>query len=318
MCFKHGNQQTSNSNESANEFYCWRCKQGPFDRSQTKNCYECGWDICPKCGACVSGCSRMKVERPSSTTEPIKNQNDDSELGIMIMVLLIAGVFIIIRVKDSDWYTSRDYKKKSKIYDSSGFNCYGVHRNGTRYDENGYNQDGFDANGYDANGYNQDGFDVNGYDANGYDKSGYNKSGYDRRGFDRFGYGKSGYNRQGYDKFGYNRAGYNQQGYNKLGYKRDGFDANGYDSNGYNKAGFDVNGYDSKGFDKDGYNKDGINALGKKRPNKYIEINSKQISKKDLKPDKFGNITCPYCKSKVTTYWKRCPKCDEPFDFLKD
>ena len=180
----------------------------------------------------------MKVERPSATTEPIKNQNDDSELGIMIMVLLIAGVFIIIRVKDSDWYTSRDYRKKSKIYDSSGFNCYGVHRNGTRYDENGYNQDGFDANGYD--------------------------------------------------------------------------------SNGYNKAGFDVNGYDSKGFDKDGYNKDGINALGKKRPNKYIEINSKQISKKDLKPDKFGNITCPYCKSKVTTYWKRCPKCDEPFDFLKD
>lgn len=33
------------------------------------------------------------------------------------------------------------------IYNRRGFNCYGIHRNGTLYDRDGYNYDGYDRMG---------------------------------------------------------------------------------------------------------------------------------------------------------------------------
>lgn len=47
-----------------------------------------------------------------------------------------------------------------------------------------------------------------GYDNEGFDRDGYNKSGFDRKGFDKDGYNESGFNRNGFDRDGYNSDGY--------------------------------------------------------------------------------------------------------------
>lgn len=57
-------------------------------------------------------------------------------------------------------------------------------------------------NGYDLDGYNADGYDVNGYDRRGFDHDGYRANGYNEDGFDREGYDANGYDRDGFDRYG--------------------------------------------------------------------------------------------------------------------
>lgn len=129
------------------------------------------------------------------------------------------------------------------------------HKNGTKFDDEGYNYEGYDKDGYDQNGYNKHGFNrqhiqKNGteYDSNGYNYKGYDKDGYDKRGFkldsekeiyihkNGTEYGNFGFDYRGYNKEGFNYRGYDKEGYYKDGYK-DGFDREGFDKQGLNKQG---------------------------------------------------------------------------------
>lgn len=63
---------------------------------------------------------------------------------------------------------------------------------------------------------------INGYDEDGWDMEGYGKDGRDSYGLDREGYDKEGYNDEGRD-----REGYDKKGFDKNGRDREGFDVNG-------------------------------------------------------------------------------------------
>lgn len=63
---------------------------------------------------------------------------------------------------------------------------------------------------------------INGYDENGWDMDGYDKEGRDSRGLDKDGYDKEGYDRNGRDK-----EGFDKKGFDKNGKDREGFDVNG-------------------------------------------------------------------------------------------
>jgi hypothetical protein len=75
------------------------------------------------------------------------------------------------------------YSKYSK-YNVNGFDKSGIHKNGTLYDDRGYNRFKRDKNGYNELGFNHKNIHRNGtkYDDLGYDIDGYNKSGYDENG----------------------------------------------------------------------------------------------------------------------------------------
>ena len=128
----------------------------------------------------------------------------------------------------------------------------GLINNGGKYDENGFDKDGYNEFGYDANGYDRNGYDEWGYDENGYDRDGYDEWGYDENGYDRDGYDEWGYNEDGYDENGYDMDGYNEFGYDMDGFDRDGYDEWGYDMFGYDRDGYDMDGYDQDGFDRNG------------------------------------------------------------------
>lgn len=185
----------------------------------------------------------------------------------------------------SDW--EYDYSKGSNIY-----------KNGTEYDDDGYNYYGLDKDGYDERGfkivkdfrgrmiihkngtkYDDDGFDYYGFDKDGYDVRGFKKVRYHSRLFihkngtryDDDGFDYSGFNKEGYDKEGYNKSGFNEKGFHRNGTRYDdkGFDREGYDKEGYNKLGFNEKGfhrngteYDDKGYNKDGFDKNGYNYYG--------------------------------------------------------
>ena len=110
----------------------------------------------------------------------------------------------------------------SEGYDQYDFNRNKIHRNGTKYDNEGF----------DADGMGKDGYDRFGFDINGFDRDGYNRLGFDINGFDRDGYNESGYDINGYDRNGYNKQGFNKNGMHKSG--------NLYDEKGLNVDGVDV------------------------------------------------------------------------------
>ena len=110
--------------------------------------------------------------------------------------------------------------------------------------------------------YDDEGYDRRGYDAEGYDREGYNRRGYDEEGYDREGYNRKGYDRDGYDQDGYNQSGYDREGYDRDGYNQLGYDREGYDRDGYNAAG-----YDRKGNDREG------NPRGKHPSNDFYQAN---------------------------------------------
>lgn len=100
----------------------------------------------------------------------------------------------------------------------------------SRYDDYGFDRQGYNVDGFDRSGYDRDGFDIEGFDVQGYDRYGFNRRGFDIDGFDRQGYSNDGYNRDGFD-----REGYNRQGFDANGYDRDGRDVHGFRNEHYSK-----------------------------------------------------------------------------------
>ncbi|TWO99202.1 hypothetical protein EUA79_01225 [TM7 phylum sp. oral taxon 351] len=190
--------------------------------------------------------------------------------------------------------------RKPDEYNEFGFDRNGVHKNGTRfdndgyniwgrdrfgfdrngiciynkkeYDLSGYNQEGYNSEGYDREGFGRDGFSINGFnregihrngtqfDEEGYGADGFDEDGIDREGFDREGLGSDGRDRKGFDQNGYNQAGYDREGYNQEGYNREGLDKNGFNKNGIHYL--TNRKYDLRGHDRDGYNINGYNSDG--------------------------------------------------------
>ncbi len=149
--------------------------------------------------------------------------------------------------------------------------CRQFRETGARNVERVYNEDGFDQFGFDRTGYNAEGRDRYGYDAEGRDAEGFDRTGYNAEGRDRYGYDAEGYNTEGYNTEGYGRDGYNRDGYNYRGYNAEGYNSRGFDRTGYNREGYDVSGfnrlgYDSQGFDASGYNRRGLDRRGRERP----------------------------------------------------
>ena len=141
-----------------------------------------------------------------------------------------------------------------------------MHRNGTRYDNEGFDCGGFDKEGYNRRHFNEKGmhkngtrYDNDGFDYLGYDKEGYNKNGYNGKGYNKEGiyinYGISGFDINGYDEEGFDRRHFNEQGMHRNGTR---YDYYGYDKEGYDKDGFNKEGCDREGFDKNGLNKQGL------------------------------------------------------------
>lgn len=182
-------------------------------------------------------------------------------------------------------------------YNKFGFDHNGVHKNGTRFDEEGYGADGFNQDGY-----NRDGFDWRGYDRDGYNTRGYDRSGFDRNGFSIVGWNREGinkytntkFNSRGWDQFGtihkdtgtkYDLKGYNANGYDKDGYYRDGFDMLGFDREGYNREGLDEDGctreYNAK-FNKFGVDENGYMKNGEIDPDVEFAINFSESGIKEL------------------------------------
>lgn len=128
-------------------------------------------------------------------------------------------------------------------YNSDGFNRYHEHKNGTYYDDDGYNYKGINKKGFDRESihyktnkpYNEEGYKENGEYY--YDEEGYDYLGCDEEGYDRDGYDKKEFNKEKIHKNGtkYNDDGYDYEGYNQEGYNDEGVDRQGYNKDGYNK-----------------------------------------------------------------------------------
>ena len=112
----------------------------------------------------------------------------------------------------------------ASAFDDRGFDVIGRHRNGSLFDDEGYDAQGFDGNarnrgGFDPYGFNQLGFDQYGYNYDGFDASGFNRDGRDYAGFDRNGRNLRGFNRDGLNLDGtlYDARGFDQYGYDRRG-----------------------------------------------------------------------------------------------------
>lgn len=72
-------------------------------------------------------------------------------------MVLIVFVFAIIAIA-----IRKPPKTKSKRYDARGFDHNRIHKNGTKYDDFGFDYSGYNADGYDRHGYNPSGKNVKG------------------------------------------------------------------------------------------------------------------------------------------------------------
>ena len=79
-------------------------------------------------------------------------------------------------------------------YDSKGFNIKGIHQNGTPYDNDGYDKNGFSSQGIDRRHFRRDG--TNTYTNKKFDLKGYDINGYDSEGFDINGVNRLGYSKE--------------------------------------------------------------------------------------------------------------------------
>ncbi len=136
---------------------------------------------------------------------------------------------------------------------SGGFDRTGTFaENGTQYDRDGRDCDGFDRGGFNANGVNRRGFyrdgthwrtgttlDVSGFDKEGYDVNGYSQQGRDRDGFNTEGLLIS--DQSVVDRYGVDKHGFRDDGVHLvtgLYRDRDGFDRSGKNEDGYSRSAF--------------------------------------------------------------------------------
>lgn len=170
-------------------------------------------------------------------------------IGVIIFFIALALIGTIVWIKHN-----------ANRYNIRGFKADMVHRNGTKYDNEGY-----DYYGYNSKGYNNKNMHISG--------SKYNEEGFDYQGYNSLGFNSYKHYRNGskYDDFGFDHIGFNRQGLHKNGTKYDvkGYDIDGYNSNGFNEKLIHKNGtrynnygYNFHAFDKYKYTKDGIDERG--------------------------------------------------------
>lgn len=138
------------------------------------------------------------------------------------------------------WSKTGKHRVTKTIYSPKGFTQSGVHKNGTFYDD-----EGFDAHGYDQQKFNRDGFDSQGYGRDGFHHS---------TKLDRQGYGKSGFNRSGYNRGGFYLDGFHRETaiHEATGTR---FNPEGVDAENYGTDGFHIEtGLDRESYDRNGYN----------------------------------------------------------------
>ena len=82
--------------------------------------------------------------------------------------------------------------------DKRGFNRKVIHKNGTKFDDFGYDVTGYDKNGYNRSGYDKYGYDKSGFNIDGYKIDGRNVNGKYNRLYDKQSYIKDRYNREGF------------------------------------------------------------------------------------------------------------------------
>jgi hypothetical protein len=165
---------------------------------------------------------------------------------------------------------SDDIPDPEPEYDEFGFeNGTCLHKNGTEWDENGFNCIGIhrltlsnkDPDGFDQAGFNSDGYDNYGFDVDGINSQ--TNSSLDQYGF----------NSDGYDEEGYKRNQFNDDSINKITQTI-------YDQGGFDENGFDENGYNSNGYNNLGYNNVGASASGITKGDTLINDNLTEINEK--------------------------------------
>jgi hypothetical protein len=118
-----------------------------------------------------------------------------------------------------------------------------------RYDEDGFNIYGRDAQGFDRHDRDPEGFNRRGLDRDRYNRRGWRVTdiwgGNDYR--DEDDYNNPPIDDDGFNRFDLNRWGFDRTGYNQYDLDEDYYNREGYDSDGYNRAGLDVNGIDQHG-----------------------------------------------------------------------
>ena len=137
---------------------------------------------------------------------------------ILLSFLVTAISFCFIQYSDA----------QEQVIDKDGYHKI----TGTKFDEYGFDKDGFDYGGYhkttdtkfDEYGYDKDGFTRYGWSLDGINK--YTLTKFDKDGFDINGFNKYGYNRLGWTRDGINKitgTAFDKHGYNKYGNDKDGF-----------------------------------------------------------------------------------------------
>ncbi len=212
----------------------------------------------------------------------LKTANKDVRRQVFIAMYGEDGV-------DPEGYNPNGFKP-ANLYYKSGWKIW-IHRNGTRFDDEGYNYYGFHKggdvgihrNGTERNPEGRDclGFDPRGFginkihrdtrtdrDPQGYDIYGWNEkrihyltgTNRDPEGYDMFGFGEDGFNRMNYDSEGRDRAGYDRRGFNRANMHRNGtrFDEEGYSAMRVHMDEYDADGRDPKGRDYEGIDRRGF------------------------------------------------------------
>lgn len=223
--------------------------------------------------------------------------------------------------RNGTYYNNEGYNNDGYNYkgiNRRGFNKEGLHyKTNKPYDEKGLNKSGrfdYDEDGYNICGFNRYQRHRNGtyYDDEGYDYRRINKKGFNKEGthyrtgalFDERGYRENGeyyYDEEGYDYRGFNESGRDRDGYDRNGFNEEGIHRKGtkYDENGRDRDGYDKEGYDRLGFDKQGYNKKGYNQYGVNREG--INIDTGKIDDRIVLVQEFVDSNTSkqmYCKQK--------------------
>ena len=106
--------------------------------------------------------------------------------------------------------------RRTKIYDERGFNNFRIHKNGTFFDDDGFDIDKIHKDTATRFTPPPDERDIDGYDKNGYDKKGFDKNQTHKDTGTKFGPDR-------YDIEGYDLDGFNEKGYNRFGKHRSEF-----------------------------------------------------------------------------------------------
>ena len=79
-----------------------------------------------------------------------------------IFLICAIAILAIVLIAFLTFYTPKPKRRQKPRYDTRGFGKDHIHKNGTKYDDYGFDYKGYDAQGFDAQGYNIYGKNVKG------------------------------------------------------------------------------------------------------------------------------------------------------------